>query len=113
MNRYNRTKGHSFERQIAKEMRELGWKDCITKRQARGGDWSLSDDGRDLVGTPGLAIQTKRMAAYCSVTTIEEIIDYPKENEIRIVVTKANNKPTMCILPWEDLKKLIAKDSLR
>ena len=107
MSKYGRQKGHSFERSLARELREMGYKDCITRRDARGGSWSLSDDGRDLVGTPGLAIQCKRLQAYCSVSTIEEIIDYPKEKEIRIVVTKANNKPTMAILPWEDLKLLL------
>ena len=113
MSRYNRTKGHSFERQIAAELRTIGWPDCITTRQARGGNWEHTDDGRDLVRTPGLAIQCKRLKEYAPVSTIEEIIDYPKENEMRLVLTKANGRPIMAILPWEDLKKFIAKDSLR
>jgi Holliday junction resolvase len=107
MSKYARTKGHSFERQIAKELRELGFKNAQTMRASRGGDWSHTDDGRDIVGTPHLAIQCKRMKDYCPVSTIEEIVKYPKEEEIRIVVTKANNKETMCILSWEDFKELI------
>ena len=76
-------------------------------RESRLGNWSRTDDGRDVVGTPGFAIQVKSRRDYCPVSTIEEITVYPKENEMRLVVTKANNKEVMAIIPWEDLKLLI------
>lgn len=107
MSKYSRQKGHSWERFCAAEFRELGFKDCITKREARGGDWQYPDDGRDLVRTPGFAIQCKRLHSYVPVSTIEEIIDYPMEKETRIVITKADNKDAMAILPWKNLKQLI------
>ena len=108
MSRYNRQKGHSFERQMAAEFRELGF-DCMTKRAARGGDWTFTDDGTDLVGTKPFAVQCKRLANYVSVNAIEEIVKYDLENEIPLLLTKANGKPTMAILPWSELKKLIRR----
>lgn len=107
MSKYARTKGHSFEREIAKEFRELGFKEAMTTRAARGGDWSFTDDGIDLVGTKPFAVQCKRLASYASVNTIEEIVRYEHENEIPLLITKANNKPTMAVIAWEDLKALI------
>src|SRR3990167_5652302 len=105
--RTSRTKGHAFERKISQEMRDLGFRDCVTVRESRLGNWSRTDDGRDIVGTPGFAIQVKNRRDYCSVSTIEEIVVYPKENEKRIVIAKANHKEVMAIIPWEDLKLLI------
>jgi Holliday junction resolvase len=118
MSKYARQKGHGFEREIAKDFRELGFTDAMTTRNARGGDWSHSDDGADLTGTLPYYVQCKRLAGYCSVNTIEEIIlpEYlpyfaqsftEKITPVPILITKANNKPTMAIIPWEDLKQLI------
>lgn len=106
MSRYNRAKGHSFEREIAAEFRELGFKDAKTTRAARGGDWSQSDNGIDLVGTGKYAVQCKRLANYASVNTIEEV-----QGSSPLLLTKANGKPTMAVLPWEDLKELIRQGS--
>jgi Holliday junction resolvase len=109
MSRYGRTKGHSFEREIAKQMRDLGFKDAQTRRAARGGDWTFPDDGVDLCGTPGFAIQCKRLKSYAPISCIEEIVKYEKENEIRLLLTQKNRGEVMAVLPWEDLKRLIAE----
>lgn len=122
MSKYARQKGHGFEREIAKDFRELGFTDAMTTRNARGGDWSRSDNGTDLKGTEPYAVQCKRLQGYCSVNTIEEIgQQYPAidkllkdftgkgDSHIPLLLTKANNKPTMAVIPWEDLKELIKK----
>lgn len=103
MSRYSRVKGHTFERLCAREFRDMGFKDAKTKRQARGGDWSTTDDGIDLVGTGKFLVQCKCLQNYVSVNTIEEV----KGEGIPIVVTKANSKEPMAILPWNDLKHMI------
>lgn len=123
-----RLKGHTFEREIARQFQEMGFTDAKTTRAARGGDWSHTDDGTDLVGTEPFAVQCKRLQGYCSVNTIEEIkpghrtdaaifkfSQHPSKDvictglieKIPLVLTKANNKETMAILPWSELKKLI------
>lgn len=104
----NRRKGHSFERKIAQDFREAGFHDAKTKREARGGDWSQTDDGVDLVDTGKWAVQVKCMKDYCPVSTIEEIhCDSPMSP---FVITSADRKPVMAILPWEVLKDLIRND---
>jgi len=103
---YNRQKGHSFERELAKEFQELGF-DCMT---SRNGDRSQDARGRDLVDTWPYAVQAKRYKNYVPINTIEEIeVD---DGEIALLITKANNKPAMAVLPWHDLKKLIRKSAL-
>lgn len=117
--RLSRTKGHSFERQLAQDFREMGWDDCITTREAKGGNWSESDGGIDLRWTAPFLVQCKRRKDYVPVSTIEEVqysvitaIDgiRCKPAEIPLVITKADRKPAMAILRWEDLQLLI-KDS--
>lgn len=116
-----RQKGHNFEREIAQQFRELGWEDAMTTRAARGGDWSHTDDGMDLVGTGPFLVQCKRLANYASVNTIEEIkpshwmlpdgshaiLPHDVVGQIPLLLTRANGKPTMAVLPWDELKRLI------
>lgn len=109
-----RTKGHAYERKIAVDFQEMGF-DAITKRAARGGDWSTTDDGIDLVGTEPFAVQVKRYRDYVPVNTIEEIhpgtlhdgLGFAVDSEVPILITKADHKPAMAVLPWEELQKLI------
>jgi len=134
----SRQKGHAWERKIAQEMREIGFSDCITKREARGGDWSTTDDGIDLINTGPFAIQCKRLKHYVPVNTIEEIKQKEEMHSsaffpfgidkktgrmvqakdslpsnffdcIPLLLTKADHKPIMAVIPWEELKKLISK----
>ncbi len=113
MSNHSRTKGHSFEREIARQFQEMGWDDAMTKRAARGGDWSTTDDGIDIVNVEPFAIQCKRFKGYAPISCIEEIkttllytpfatgrLDV--SSQIPILITKADNKPTMAVLPWAD-----------
>jgi len=117
-----RTKGHAYERKIAVDFQEMGF-DAITKRAARGGDWSTTDDGIDLVGTEPFAVQVKRYRDYVPVNTIEEINCWAKDKQpvsgfgvqvsgpdypmVPLLITKADHKPAMAVLPWSELMKLI------
>ncbi len=104
----SRQKGHAYERKIAVDFQEMGF-DAITKRAARGGDFSISDDGIDLVGTEPFAVQVKRYRDYVPVNTIEEIQDPdgPLGLAVPLLITKADHKPAMAVLPWNELQKLI------
>lgn len=94
----------------------------MTKRAARGGDWSTTDDGIDIVNVSPYAVQCKRYKDYAPISKIEEIVVkksveciYDVDDNlvsaealsIPILITKADRKPTMAVLPWEELKKLI------
>lgn len=132
--KHSRTKGHNFEREVARQFQELGWEDAMTKRAARGGDWSTTDDGIDIVNVEPFAVQCKRLATYVSINTIQEIVldrycprddqgfaacidedncigcNHPLDKhteQIPLLLTKANNKPTMAVLPWEELQKIL------
>ena len=104
----SRLKGHNFEREIACQFREeLRFYDCMTHREARGGDWSKTDLGIDLVNTEPFQIQCKRLQNYAPIQTINEIQCDRDKGDIPLLITKANNKETMCVLPWEDFKKIL------
>lgn len=108
MGKLSRTKGHQFERDIAIEMRELGWKDA--RRHLEYQDQEAN--GIDLVHTDPFLIQCKRLHNYVPVNTIFEINPDDKEKGMRVLVTKADNQPAMAVMEWEDLKTLLglAKD---
>jgi len=93
-------------------MRELGFYHCKTKRAARGGDWSVTDDGIDLVNCEPFQIQAKRLKEYVPVSTICEVKTPIRGlnglKDIPVVVTKKDRGEAMAILPWEDLKWLIS-----
>jgi len=124
--RHSRTKGHQFERDIAIEFQELGWRDARRHLEYQDGE----ANGIDLANTDPFAIQCKRGKGYAPITAIEEINAKPITHEpmpigvnmetfdlamstsplgerIPLLITKADHKPTMAVLPWEELRKLI------
>lgn len=115
-----RAKGHAFERLIAQDFQELGF-DCITTRAAKGGNWCATDNGVDLAGTEPFAVQCKRFKDYAPISCIEEIGRYVEvcgatgsegvfTDPIPLLITKKDNGPTMAVLEWTELKKLIAEN---
>ncbi len=108
----SRTKGHSFERDIAIDFQELGWTDA--RRQL---EYHIKDAlGVDLQGTEPFAVQCKRGRQYAPITAIEEIMQRVwihdsggviKIETVPLLITKADRKPTMAVLPWVELKKLL------
>lgn len=114
-----RAKGHAFERTISSDFQELGF-EAMTTRAKVGGNWCASDHGIDLCGTEPFLVQCKRFKDYAPISCIEEIQipeairsywgDSPPAvmlDAVPLLITKADNKPTMAVLPWEELKKLI------
>ena len=102
---YNRAKGHFYERKIASDWRDIGF-DCITTREARGGNWAESDHGIDLAGTDPWKIQCKNRKSYVACNCLESV-DCDTQVFRPIVITKALRKPSVAILYWEDLQKLL------
>lgn len=104
MAKISRTKGHTYERQIASEFRELGFDEAMTSRETTGGNWQTSDEGIDLAFTEPYHVQVKRFKKYQPIGKINEI-DPALPN--RILITKADRQPAMAVMAWDDLKRLI------
>ena len=105
MSRYGRRKGHSEERRMAKEWRELGWSQACTTRSTRGGAW-ITDYGADLANTGPYKVQIKRQKAHVPITTIEEI--QCGDGDIPVLLSTANYSETLAVLPWKHLKILLS-----
>lgn len=100
----SRTKGHAFEREIAKAFRR------IFPKAGRQLEYQLNNcNGIDLANTGVYQVQCKRFKKYASLSCIEEI--KPPEgwgNPIPVLITKADNKPALACLPLEHLLDLIS-----
>ena len=96
----SRRKGHGYERTIAKQLRDEG---IFPEAQRQLEYQAHNAKGVDLENTGKLRIQIKRYKRYVNPSRIEEI----KEEGIRALVTKADNKPAIVCLYWEDFLKII------
>lgn len=97
-----RTKGHSFERDMAFKLR-LIWPDCRTSR-FMGALW-LDHSGVDLVGTPGYNIQLKaleRAPAYHDI-----LASMPQGKNKNIIIHKRNNKGIVVVIGLDDFLELL------
>ena len=96
-----RTKGHSFERAIANEFVELGWKEAKRHLEMQ----FQEAQGFDLDNTYPFKVQCKKWKDYCPISTMKEISF--KAGEIPVLITAADYKDPMVVLKWEDLKRLL------
>ena len=97
---YNRKKGHDYERQIAREMRQF-FPDAMTSRNgARGED----PRGIDLIGTGMFNIQCKARQNLNSFTTLK---DMPEDQNINAVFWKRNHEQDIVILNKNDFYELM------
>jgi len=91
-------KGREYEQKLAREFRELGYKDCVTSRsESRNTD----NQGIDFVNTGSFAIQAK--AAERSVPYWRLLQDMAKAKKgIPLIFHKRNNKPETVTMLKED-----------
>lgn len=104
MGKLSRTKGHSFERLIAKALRVV-WRECRRHLEYQDAE----ANGIDLVNTGRYRIQCKRGRKYASFSAIEEIQHDEMFGEIPVLVTQGDHKRILVALPFEDFLDLIAK----
>ncbi len=102
MSKLSRTKGHSFERKIASECREIGFPEARRQLEYHEDDAK----GVDIQGTGCFKIQCKKLKAYVSINTIKEV-QCDREKEIPILVTAGDGLEPMAVISWSDLKLLI------
>lgn len=94
-----RTKGHSFEREIAKLLR------CIFPNARRHLEYHKEDcKGFDLDNTGKLKIQCKRGKKYAPLSKIKE--PQCKEGEMPVLITKGDHEKPIIAFYLEDWLKL-------
>lgn len=102
MGKKSRTKGHSFERQIAAAFRT-----CFpnAKRQL---EYQIDTcEGVDLANTGPFRVQCKKLKKYASVATIGEVECDRTMGEIPVLVTAGDFEEPMAVLPLDSLLWLL------
>ncbi len=99
----SRTKGHSFERQIAKLLRVV-WPGC--RRHLEYHDEAAN--GVDLVNTGRYRVQCKRGRKYSNLLAIEEVQADEMFGEIPVLITQGDHKRILVALPLDEFISLIS-----
>lgn len=99
-----RNAGHSYERKLAQELREIGFVDCVTSRsESRNRD----DQGVDFCYTGPLNIQAKRWKSAPSYhATLAAMPDEP--GQMNIIFHKRPHQGEVVVMTGEDFKELCA-----
>lgn len=96
----SRTKGHSFERQIAKRLREEG----IFPNAQRQLEYQINNAlGVDLENTGNLRIQCKRSKSSIPMNKINEV----KMKGIACLISKRDREDILVTLKFEDFIKIL------
>lgn len=102
MSKLSRTKGHSFERWVAIQMRRIYPK---ARRHLEYQDSQAF--GVDIAECGEYLIQCKRGRKYASMKAIEEIQVCPIEGGIPVLVTKGDNKEPLVAMHFSHFIKLV------
>ena len=97
-----RRKGHSFERQIANQLKEI-YPNAARQLEYQEGF------GYDIANTGKLRIQCKSYANYAPISKIFEAYKSCNDDNqcIPMLVTKGNNMEVMAVVPFYFMKELI------
>jgi len=100
---HSRTKGHSFERKIANELKRFypEAKRNVTETQTGG-------QGVDLVDTGPFKIQCKRYKGYAPINKIFEVV-CKAETDIPLLITKADAEPIMVVISMKHFLLMLRK----
>lgn len=97
-----RSVGHTYERQLRLEFRELGWKECETSRYAS----KMTDDANvDFVNTDPFNIQAKR---WKSAPSYHEILkSMPNDGNFNVIFHKRPNKGEVVVMDKKTFYTLV------
>lgn len=102
-----RNKGNSYERQVVKEFKEMGWTKASTSRYSS----KENDDNKvDLCNVNPFNIQCKAVEG--SVKYLEVLASMPVGDNINCIFRKRNREKQLVILTKDDFYKLI-KDYIK
>ena len=96
-----RQKGHSYELDVLKKHKELGFNEVFTSRHESK---RMDDAGVDLVGLP-YHVQCKAVERLAP--SLHEILDSMPKDKIRAVWHKRNRKGTIVAMREEDWIKVL------
>lgn len=98
-----RTKGHSYERDIADKFRQAGYEECVTSRSESK---RLDDAGVDLCYTDPWQVQCKNQERM-SPGPHELLASMPKNGKFNTVFHKRNRKGTVVYMDEETFWELV------
>lgn len=105
MGKMQRTKGHSFERWVATQLRAVFPK---ARRHLENHEEDASR-GADLIFTGPLRVQCKRRVKYARIAEIKEVQADPLVGEIPILVTRGDNEKAMVVLSLDDFLGFLSR----
>lgn len=100
-----RLKGLAFEREVARMFREIGFRGANRQLEFQ----QDQAQGIDIRGVDPYRVQCKKFKAYASVNTIDEIQHDREFGDVPILITAADGKEPMAVIPLAELLKLIKK----
>ena len=95
-------KGKTFEREIARYLREHGYTEARRGQQYKGGG-----DSPDVVGLHGFHIEAKRTEHLRLYEALKQSIRDCAEGEKPIVIHRKNNEPSVVIMLLDDFMEVI------
>lgn len=98
----SRTKGHAYERKLAREFRLAGWTECQTSRFESK---MLDDKGVDFTNTKPFNIQAKAMERTPAYHDI--LKGMPKDTNYNVIFHKRNNKGEVVVMSKDDFYELV------
>jgi hypothetical protein len=102
MGKRSRTKGLSFEREIAIALRH------VFPNVRRQLEYNETDcNGVDLMETGHYRIQCKRLKKYASLSAIKEVVADEMMGEVPVLVTQGDRQRILVALPLEEFVRLI------
>ncbi len=102
MGKLSRTKGHSFEREIAVALRG------IFPDARRHLENHIRDaNGVDLLHTGHYRIQCKRLAKYANLKAIKEVTADEMLGEVPVLITQGDRERVLVAIPIEEFIRLL------
>lgn len=103
MGKLSRTKGHSFERWVAAQLRSI-WPKCRRHLEYQDGECF----GVDIHGSGHYRIQCKRGKKPSPISAIHEVQYDEMLGEIPILITRGDADQAYVVVPFEEFKRLLA-----
>lgn len=101
----SRSKGHSFEREVAQQLRQ------VFPKARRHLEYHLEDcKGFDLDNTGIYRIQCKRGRNYAPVSKIQEV-EIVNEDHVPVLITRGDRLEAMAVIPFDHFVSLLKEVS--
>ena len=105
MGKMSREKGARFERQVAAMFREYGYDEAHRTAQFCG----KTGQAADVEGVPGIHIECKHCERMSLYDWIDQAVRDTKDDKKPVVIHKANNKPVLVTMPFDDWIELYSE----